>query len=116
MSAEPSKKEYLPVTEKFTGKLTLKQAESIAPIGAVLSTMFICCIYDAGLGHVSWLQMMQQWCRLKSEVCILHVHIVYAIALSRRRTTLQMQCVSWSSGVDSCFVASPRQRADAHGV
>lgn len=34
--AEPSKKEYLPITEKFTGKLTLKQAESIAPIGALL--------------------------------------------------------------------------------
>lgn len=30
---EPSKKEYHPITEKFTGKLTLMQAESIAPIG-----------------------------------------------------------------------------------
>lgn len=30
---EPAKKEFLPITEKFTGKLTLRQAESIAPIG-----------------------------------------------------------------------------------
>lgn len=32
---EPSKKDYLPITEKFTGKLTMRQAESIAPIGAL---------------------------------------------------------------------------------
>ena len=30
---EPAKPDYRPITEKFTGKLTLKQAESIAPIG-----------------------------------------------------------------------------------
>ena len=31
---EPAKPEYRAITEKFTGRLTLKQAESIAPIGA----------------------------------------------------------------------------------
>lgn len=30
---EPSKKEFKHITEKFTGPLTRKQAESIAPIG-----------------------------------------------------------------------------------
>lgn len=30
---EPSKKEFRPITEKFTGPLTLKQVESIAPMG-----------------------------------------------------------------------------------
>ena len=30
---EPAKPDYRAITEKFTGKLTLKQAESIAPIG-----------------------------------------------------------------------------------
>ena len=53
MTAEPSKKEYLPVTEKFTGKLTLKQAESIAPIGALLCTGFTTLIYYSWSG--AWL-------------------------------------------------------------
>lgn len=35
---EPSKKEFKHITEKFTGPLTLKQAESIAPIGMLLSS------------------------------------------------------------------------------
>lgn len=30
---EPAKPDYRKITEQFTGKLTLKQAESIAPIG-----------------------------------------------------------------------------------
>ena len=30
---EPSKKEFLPITQKFTGPLTQKQAEAIPPIG-----------------------------------------------------------------------------------
>ena len=30
---EPAKPDYRAITEQFTGKLTLKQAESIAPIG-----------------------------------------------------------------------------------
>ena len=30
---EPAKKDFRPITEKFTGPLTLRQAESIAPIG-----------------------------------------------------------------------------------
>lgn len=30
---EPSKTEFLPITQKFTGPLTRKQAEQIAPIG-----------------------------------------------------------------------------------
>ena len=30
---EPAKPDYQAITEKFTGRLTLKQAESIAPIG-----------------------------------------------------------------------------------
>ncbi len=30
---EPAKKDFKPLTEKFTGPLTLKQAESIAPMG-----------------------------------------------------------------------------------
>jgi predicted phosphoadenosine phosphosulfate sulfurtransferase len=33
---EPAKKEFQYITEKFTGPLSLKQAESIAPIGAAL--------------------------------------------------------------------------------
>ena len=30
---EPAKAQYLPITQKFTGPLTRKQAEQIAPIG-----------------------------------------------------------------------------------
>lgn len=30
---EPSKADFLPITQKFTGALTRKQAEQIAPIG-----------------------------------------------------------------------------------
>lgn len=30
---EPSKADFLPITQKFTGPLTRKQAEQIAPIG-----------------------------------------------------------------------------------
>ncbi len=30
---EPSKKEHLPITQKFTGPISLEQAERIAPIG-----------------------------------------------------------------------------------
>ena len=30
---EPSKAEYLPITQRFTGPLTRKQAEQIAPVG-----------------------------------------------------------------------------------
>lgn len=33
---EPAKPDFRPITEKFTGKLTLKQAEGIAPIGVLL--------------------------------------------------------------------------------
>ncbi len=33
---EPSKKEFLHITEKFTGPLTTQQAETIAPIGTTL--------------------------------------------------------------------------------
>lgn len=35
---EPSKKEFLPITQKFTGPLTQKQAEAIPPIGMYLHT------------------------------------------------------------------------------
>lgn len=34
---EPSKKEFLPLTQKFTGPITQKQAEAIAPIGMHLA-------------------------------------------------------------------------------
>ena len=33
---EPAKKDFRHITEKFTGPLTLKQAESIAPMGAAV--------------------------------------------------------------------------------
>lgn len=33
---EPSKKDYLHITEKFAGPLTQAQAETIAPIGVSL--------------------------------------------------------------------------------
>ena len=39
---EPAKPEFRPITEKFTGKLTLKQAESIAPIGGLLLDLMWC--------------------------------------------------------------------------
>ena len=53
---EPSKKENLPITEKFTGKLTLPQAESIAPIGgySLLWTASVLPAYDCT--HVSAMQ------------------------------------------------------------
>ena len=48
------------MTEKFTGKLTLKQAESIAPIGALFVQYISCVIIKCG-GFVAlqWLHMMQ---------------------------------------------------------
>ena len=33
---EPSKADFLPITQKFTGPLTRKQAEQIAPIGLLI--------------------------------------------------------------------------------
>ena len=32
---EPSKTEFLPITQKFTGPLSRKQAEQIAPVGMI---------------------------------------------------------------------------------
>ncbi len=32
---EPSKTEFLPITQKFTGPLSRKQAEKIAPVGMI---------------------------------------------------------------------------------
>ena len=40
---EPAKKDFRHITEKFTGPLTLKKAESIAPMGAALSVQWRSC-------------------------------------------------------------------------
>lgn len=47
---EPAKKEYRHLTEKFTGPLTLRHAESIAPIGEPASHLLPC---DWNHGHHS---------------------------------------------------------------
>ena len=46
---EPSKKEFVHITEKFTGPLTTQQAERIAPIGT--------CAVSVRTGFAWWLWM-----------------------------------------------------------
>ena len=46
---EPSKADFLPITQKFTGPLTRKQAEQIAPIGMVSNACIKCCAADDSL-------------------------------------------------------------------
>eukprot|EP00884_Botryococcus_braunii_P021975 jgi/Botrbrau1/8461/Bobra.0237s0078.1 len=54
---EPSKREHRHITEKFTGRLTLKQAESIAPIGNAPTMMSF-----EQLAHVAetWMNVTHQ--------------------------------------------------------
>lgn len=56
---EPSKAEFLPITQKFTGPLTRKQAEQIAPIGTVTNA----CLHSMlGACRCNRLCMLDQRC------------------------------------------------------
>ena len=54
---EPAKKDFKHITEKFTGPLTLRQAESIVPMGESLCLIAIShFLPDAALSLLCWWQ------------------------------------------------------------